>query len=93
MAKVYGAMALCRAKWPFSARASVIRMNGTTTTARMVCEISSVKYSGRDEPLPLEMGDAGAQHQMVVEIRDQEQRGGDERRQHHPLVRLRGGRA
>ena len=36
-------MALWRANLPFNARASVIKMNGTTMAARMVCEISSVK--------------------------------------------------
>src|ERR1019366_3781061 len=40
------------------------------------------------QSLTLKMGDAGPQHQMVVKVRDEEQRGGYERRDHHPLVGL-----
>src|SRR6516164_2104092 len=38
--------------------------------------------------LALKMSNACPQHHVIVEVRDQEERGGDERRNHHPLVRL-----
>src|ERR1035438_6044910 len=34
------------------------------------------------------MDDAGPQYEMIVKVRDEKQRGGDERRDHHPLVGL-----
>ena len=93
MAKVYGAMALCRAKLPFRARASVTRMNGTTTAARYRVRDQDGEIERPRQSSTLEMRDAGAQHQVVVKVRDEEQRGGDERRKHHSFVGLYGGRA